>query len=300
MEDNNYSSENSDSGSRIRRGHWRPEEDEKLIQLVREYGAENWGTIAESIEGRTGKSCRLRWFNQLDPSINKGPFSREEGDKLIEAHNTYGNKWSTIASLFPNRTDNTLKNHFHVVTARKRKEETKSPGPIRGSSYFQRPSESRFQNLLMNNSQFRGLGTPYPFQFPAASSTSWSDLLLKATNSSSVFQAPSYSSSFEFSLMMTKSIGPEEHGNYVFQPRHASSGINSKMARGSSSLVPAPHNYHSTKFLGLGIEQATPSVESNHSMFMVGGSGNDKIGEGPCSVHKNATPFIDFMGVEDK
>lgn len=28
--------------------------------------------------GRNGKSCRLRWFNQLDPSLKKEPFSPEE------------------------------------------------------------------------------------------------------------------------------------------------------------------------------------------------------------------------------
>ena len=34
--------------------------------------------------GRNGKSCRLRWFNQLDPSLKKEPFTAEEvrGEQL--------------------------------------------------------------------------------------------------------------------------------------------------------------------------------------------------------------------------
>lgn len=36
------------------RGHWRPGEDEKLRQLVEKYGPQNWNSIAEKLEGRSG------------------------------------------------------------------------------------------------------------------------------------------------------------------------------------------------------------------------------------------------------
>ena len=36
------------------RGHWRPAEDEKLRQLVEQYGAQNWNSIAEKLQGRSG------------------------------------------------------------------------------------------------------------------------------------------------------------------------------------------------------------------------------------------------------
>lgn len=103
----------------LMKGSWTRHEDETIINFVKQNGTKSWTKLAEQLPGRIGKQCRERWINHLDPDINRGPWTFEEDNRIIELHMQYGNKWVKISALMPHRSDNSIKNRWNSTLSKR-------------------------------------------------------------------------------------------------------------------------------------------------------------------------------------
>jgi hypothetical protein len=101
-------------------GTWKVDEDIMLKDAVRKNGGTmNWITIAALVPGRTKMGCCSRWYNSLDPSIDRvnrctGKWKEEEDIKLKDAVRKHGgNDWIAIAAAVPGRTIKQCKDKWH-------------------------------------------------------------------------------------------------------------------------------------------------------------------------------------------
>lgn len=91
---------------------WTAEEDEILKSRIEKFGTGNWSLIAQELHGRTGKQCRERWTNQLNPNLNRDNWSSNEDRILLHQQQVFGNSWSKIAKYLPGRSSNSIKNRW--------------------------------------------------------------------------------------------------------------------------------------------------------------------------------------------
>lgn len=98
---------------RINRGRWNKEEDEKLKRLVEMHG-ERWDIVASLYHDRADVQCQHRWQKVVNPELVKGPWTKEEDEKVIELVKKYGPKrWTLIAKHLKGRIGKQCRERWH-------------------------------------------------------------------------------------------------------------------------------------------------------------------------------------------
>ncbi|XP_068093556.1 myb-related protein A isoform X2 [Hyperolius riggenbachi] len=93
---------------------WTKEEDDKLKKLVELQGSDNWGLIACHFPSRSDIQCQHRWQKVLNPELIKGPWTKEEDQRVVELVHKYGpKKWSIIAKHLKGRIGKQCRERWH-------------------------------------------------------------------------------------------------------------------------------------------------------------------------------------------
>lgn len=99
---------------RSTKGGWTEQEDDMLSKTVKLFNGKNWKKIAECFPGRSDVQCLHRWQKVLNPDLVKGPWTKEEDDRIIELVKKYGSKkWSVIAQSLPGRIGKQCRERWH-------------------------------------------------------------------------------------------------------------------------------------------------------------------------------------------
>lgn len=107
---------------------WTPDEDKLLFEIVEKFGGKNWPAIASHVPGRSGKQCRERYKNHLDPCLKKTPFTHDEDLQILRMVEQFGPKWALISEKLQGRTDNAIKNRYNSSLRRAHEEGRLSGG----------------------------------------------------------------------------------------------------------------------------------------------------------------------------
>ncbi|XP_037018912.2 transcriptional activator Myb isoform X2 [Artibeus jamaicensis] len=115
MCDHDYDGLLPKSGKRhLGKTRWTREEDEKLKKLVEQNGTDDWKVIANYLQNRTDVQCQHRWQKVLNPELIKGPWTKEEDQRVIELVQKYGPKrWSVIAKHLKGRIGKQCRERWH-------------------------------------------------------------------------------------------------------------------------------------------------------------------------------------------
>lgn len=148
------SSDKSNSKKKSGPKTWSKEEDSQLLSMVQKMRMPiKWSLVSQSMPDRTGKQCRERYVNHLNPRLKSCDWSPAEDATIFHLYNTCGSQWAKMSKMIPGRTDNGIKNRFHNL---RRQLEREDEHRIRLSKPEDFPDEVQLDRIRVFPEHLRG------------------------------------------------------------------------------------------------------------------------------------------------
>ena len=133
---------------------WTKEEDALLLSIVQSMRIPmKWSLVAQNLPERTGKQCRERYVNHLNPRLKVTDWSPTEDATIFHLYNTIGSHWAKMSKIIPGRTDNGIKNRFHNL---RRQLEREDEHRLRLNASRDFPEEIRLELIREFPKEMRG------------------------------------------------------------------------------------------------------------------------------------------------
>ena len=127
---------------------WTREEDNLLLTLVQTMQwPMKWTVVAQTLQDRTGKQCRERYVNHLNPRLKSSDWAPIEDATIFHLYNTIGSHWAKMSKIIPGRTDNGIKNRFHNIRRQYEREDTHRLRLSNVSEYVHEVRHDRLRNF---------------------------------------------------------------------------------------------------------------------------------------------------------
>lgn len=145
---------------------WSKEEDTILLNLVKQMRMPmKWSVVAQSLPGRTGKQCRERYVNHLNPRLKSSEWTPVEDATIFRLYDTTGSQWAKMAKMIPGRTDNGIKNRFHNLRRQLEREDEQrlrlsKPEDYPGEIYLSKINKDIPRHLLGKSADLWASTTP--------------------------------------------------------------------------------------------------------------------------------------------
>ncbi len=146
----------SSSGTKKKMGPktWSKEEDTQLLLMVQKMRMPiKWSLVSNAMPDRTGKQCRERYVNHLNPRLKNCDWSPAEDATIFHLYNSCGSQWAKMSKMIPGRTDNGIKNRFHNL---RRQLEREDEHRVRLSKPEDFPDEVQLDRIREFPEQLRG------------------------------------------------------------------------------------------------------------------------------------------------